>query len=147
MRLAEVFLRIGSTLTGWLMVYAHCLWLAVLPQAACGGESGDPYAATLGLAVPAAALAFLLPVGRSTPGIGDILRWFGLPLVVLLPLAARPVLDALGRATFEPLPLCAQSTLAPAGWEPWWAPLQLVVLCVIAIAAVTAARSLPDTPG
>lgn len=146
MRLAEVFLRIGSTLTGWLMVYAHCLWLAVLPQAPCGAETGDPYAATLGLAIPAVGLAFLLPVGRRTPGIGDILRWFGLPLVILLPLAARAVWDAMGRATFESGSLCAQTTMAPAGWEPWWAPLQLAVLGVIAGAAIFAARSLSDPP-
>lgn len=143
MRLAEVFLRIGSTLTGWLMAYAHCLWLAVLPQAPCGGEAGDPYAATLGLAIPAFALAFVIPVGRRTPGIGDLLRWFGAPLIVLIPLAARPVFGAMQRATFEGAPLCLHATSASvASWEPLWAPVQLVVLCVIAATAVISARSL-----
>ncbi len=147
MRLAEVFLRIGSALTGWLVAYAHCLWLAVLPQAPCGGDAGNPYAATLGLALPAVALALLVPVGRRTPGVGDILRWFGLPLVVLLPLALRPVWSAFGRATLDGGPLCTQATaVTTAGWEPWWAPIQFAVLCVIAGAAVIAARSLSDDP-
>lgn len=146
MRLAEVFLRIGSSLCGWLMAYAHCLWLAVLPQAICGGESGDPWAATLGLALPAVVLAFVIPVGRRTPGIGHILRWLAVPLVLLVPLAVRAVLPALERSTFEGAPLCLQAGDAPVpGWEPFWAPVQLVVLSAITLAAVMAWRLPPTT--
>jgi len=142
MSLAEVFLRIGSSLSAWLMAYAHCLWLAVLPQAICGGKAGDPWAATLGLALPTFVLAFVIPVGRRTPGIGHILRWFAAPLVLLIPLAARAVLSAFERSNLDGEPLCMQAGAAPGGaWEPFWAPVQLVVLCAIALAAMIGWRS------
>ncbi len=143
MSLAEVLLRLGSSMTAWLVTYAHCLWLAVLPQAVCVGEGADPWAATLWLAGPTFALAWLIPAGRKTPGVGQILRWFALPLLVLVPLAARVALAAFERATLGGSPLCvAQTGVLAAGWEPFWAPVQLGVLGGIVIAAGMAWRSL-----
>jgi len=146
MRLAEVFLRIGSALSAWLMAYAHCLWLAVVPQAICGGSASDPWAATFGLALPAFLLAFVIPVGYRTPGVGNILRWFGAPLLLLIPLAARAVLSAFQRATLDGEPLCMQPGAGPGGgWEPFWAPVQLTVLGAIALAAMMGWRR-PSKP-
>lgn len=147
MRFAELCLRLGCSLTGWLVAYAHCLWLAVLPQARCGGVADDPWRATLFLAVPTFVFALLIPAARPLPGVASVLRWLSLPLLVLVPLAARSVVPALQRASIDGAPLCAALVdpgAAPAAWEGLWAPVQLLVLATIAAAGVFGWRS-PST--
>ena len=141
MSFAEVFLRLGCALVAWLVSYAHCVWLAVLPMVDCTQVGIEPWRATLFAAVPSAIFAALLPIGRTVPGVASTLRWFALPLVVLWPLAVRGVLPVLADATWNGLHWCgeARGELAPV-WLRVWAPLQLGVLCGIAAGAVVAWR-------
>ena len=121
-----------------------------LPSAACGGAGQDPWWATLFLAAPAFVFALLIPVGRSLPGVGHGLRWFSLPLILLVPLAARSIATGMRRASVEGLPLCAASAgagLQPAAWESFWAPIQLLVLAAIVAATWLSWRSLPTAAG
>ena len=39
MRFAEVFLRLGSSLVGWMLIYTYAVWLAALSVA--GGRVMD----------------------------------------------------------------------------------------------------------
>ncbi len=50
MRFAEVFLRLGSALVAWMMMYAYFLWLAAVYVVACGADGDEMHRLLLGLA-------------------------------------------------------------------------------------------------
>ena len=121
----EVLLRLGCSLVAWMVVYTHCVWLATLRVIECDPASDELWRLLLGFAPVAIGFSFLLGAMNKLPEIARILRWLGLPMVVLIPVASLPVFSTLQTATFGPTPICGAE---PALWHPWWAPLQLTTL-------------------
>ena len=42
MRFSEVFLRLGSTLVAWMVLFTHVIWLGALGGMGCGPD-GDAF--------------------------------------------------------------------------------------------------------
>jgi len=126
---AELCLRLGLVLVAWLLVLAHCLWLAVLPRVDCAANGTLPWLLTLGAAPLVMASAWVLPSGRRVPGVGHLLRLFALPLPLLLPLAAWATAEGLSAVTLGGGGFCAG--VGRSGWEAWWAPVQATALAVV----------------
>lgn len=125
--MAEIFLRLGCSLVGWLMLFAHGLLLAVIPAADCSPEL---WRTTLGFALLAAIGALLLPAALAWRA---SMRWCALPALPLWAVGAWVATSLLGPATLDGASLCdawagAAKPEPAAGWERAWAPLQLVAI-------------------
>ena len=134
MSFSELFLRLGCSLTAWIVVFAHCVWLAALQQVDCTTTGTQPWVALLGFSVITIGLAALLPVGATVPGVAGMLRLPGVLLLLLIPFAFRHVAFVFERATLNNRGICVDGIAA--GWERWWAPVQTVVLVVIVVSAI-----------
>ena len=134
MTFAEVLLRLGSHMVAWLVIYTHCIWLAIIPQVGCGSESDELYRLVLLLAPMALLGSCLLGIAGPLRSVVGYLRWLALPLVVLVPLAARPVAMAFAATSMEGLGLC--SGAAAGFWERVWAPCQALALLSVAVMSV-----------
>jgi hypothetical protein len=130
---AELMLRLGCSLVAWLVLFAHCMWLAAL---ACGDGGATPWLALLLWTPVTLVFALLLNVGFAVPGIGRALRLPALLLIPLLPLAARVVLTTLAATTLHGESICASAVF----WTKVWAPAQLVMLIMIGVVAIRAWR-------
>jgi hypothetical protein len=134
MRFAEVFLRLGSVLVAWMVLFAYVLWLAVMHITGCGPDGDEMPRVLLGMAPLATAAAFALRSTRSLPEIHRMLRWLGLPLCVLLLLSLRSVWGVFTRVHLDGLGICSASNVAP--WELAWVAIQVLALAVIAFLVV-----------
>ena len=130
MRFAEVFLRLGSTLVAWMVLYAHFLWLAALYAMDCGADGDEMHRLLLGLVPITCGFAFALQLTRPFPEIHRILRWLGVPIVFLLVLASRSVWQVFARVNLESLAICGSGP--PTGWQLLWPTTQLVTMLVAA---------------
>lgn len=146
MGVAELLLRLGCTLTGWLVLLTHGLWLAVLGATGCTSEGAQPWLALLWLTPLTVLFAALLPLGLAVPGVARPLR---LPAIVLLPLlliAMRTPWQTLFDVNVDGQPLCGST----AAWTALWSPLQLAVVVLLAAAVAIlwwrAGRSALSTP-
>jgi hypothetical protein len=135
MSVAELLLRLGCSLVAWLVLYAHCLWLAALRTTGCGGGS-VPWRVLLGWTPVVLTFAWLLRVGFAVPGVGRALRLPGVLLVPLLLLAGRVVIEQLVSVNWDGRPICGSASI----WTVWWAPVQLATLFIIGIAVRQAWR-------
>jgi hypothetical protein len=127
---AEVFLRLGSSLVAWMVLYAHFLWLAALYAMGCGSDGDEMHRLLLGLAPITCGFAFALQLTRPFPDIHRILRWLGVPIIFLLLLASRSVWQVFARVNLESLAICGSDT--PSGWQLLWPMTQLVTMLVAA---------------
>jgi hypothetical protein len=134
MRFAEVFLRLGSALVAWMILYAYALWLAVLRVIGCGPDGDEMARVLLGMAPLAVAASFVLRTTRSFIDIHRMLRWLGLPLGLLLLLSLRSVWGIFNRVHLDGLAICSAGSTAI--WEQAWVPVQAVALAAIAILIV-----------
>lgn len=133
MTFAEIILRIGGAVGGWLIFAGHCLTLAVLPQADCDPGSEELWRGTLLFA--AASAVGLIFVGRGLQW-AHSLRWLGAASVALALLAGYAVFPGLASTTFGAESLCAIADrslasldgLRASGVERSWPVLQLLVL-------------------
>ncbi len=137
-RLAELVFRAAAGLGFFLVGFAHCLLLAVIPRMECAKPDNDPYFASLALGVPLALLSVVASAGLR---FRSLLRWFSLPLGVLVPLAVRAVLPFLEEAALSGMHLCSASRGWAAasevtGWHRAWAPVQLALLLLLSVQAV-----------
>ena len=130
MKFAEVFLRLGSSLVAWMMLYAYVLWLATLNNLGCGPDGDEMHRLLLGMAPAAFGFGLLLRVTRSMPEVHSIIRWLTGPLLLLMPLALMSILKVFLRANIESLSICSNNSAAM--WERAWAPVQLLTLIFIA---------------
>jgi hypothetical protein len=131
MRFAEIFLRLGTSLVGWMILIAYFLWLAVAGRVGCDADGDQLYRLLLFAAPLASALAFLTSATRPMPEIHDILRWLGLLPAVLLPFALFTIWRFARRVVVEQHAVCGAAE--PAGWQLLWPPLQLVAVLVCSV--------------
>jgi hypothetical protein len=112
-----------------MMLYAHFLWLAALYAMGCGPDGDEMHRLLLGLAPFTCGFAFLLRVTRPFADIHSILRWLGVPLLLLIPFAIRSVWQVFQSVNVEATAICAVD--APAPWQSLWAPVQLITLLLV----------------
>ena len=135
MTFAEVFLRLGSALVAWMVVYAYYLWTAILRQAGCVAESDEMYRLILGMAPLAAAFSFLLRVTRTMQEVHNALRWLSVPFLLLVPAALLSIWAVLMRVNVGGQAMCDDSAISL--WQLWWAPLQI---CTVGLTAAMMLR-------
>ena len=126
MRFAEVFLRLGSALVAWMLLYAHFLWLAALHAIGCGPEGAEMHQLLLGLVPLTCGAALLLRATRPFEEIQRLLSWLALPLLLLLPFALRSVWSVATEVYIRASSICGDGHVAV--WEELWAPGQLMAL-------------------
>jgi len=129
MRFAEVFLRLGTSLVAWMMLFAHFLWLAALYVMDCGPDGDEMYRVLLGLAPFSCCFAYLLRVTRPFVEIHSMLRWLGVPLLLLLPFALRSVWQVIRSVNLNSVAMCADTE--PTTWQLLWAPVQVLTLVCV----------------
>lgn len=129
-RFADVFLRLGSALVGWMVLYAYVLWLAALNALGCGPDADEMHRLLFGMAPVACCFAILLRVTRPLSEVHSILRWLGVPLLLSSPFVFVSIWKTFYRANLESLAICSNS--AAALWERAWAPTQLLMFLIIA---------------
>jgi hypothetical protein len=130
MRFAEVFLRLGCSLVGWMLVYTYIVWLAALHAMGCGPDGDAMHRLLLGLAPFTAAMSLLLRLTRPLPDIHRILARLGIPLVLLLPFVLKNIWVVFSRTNLGGLAICVEGP--PAGVHEFWAPAQFLTICVLA---------------
>ncbi len=129
MRFAEVFLRLGAGLVAWMMLYAYLLWLAALHAMGCGPDGDEMHRLLLGLAPFACGSAYLLRVTEPFVEVHRILRWLGVPLLLLLPFALRNIWYVLQAVNIGRTSICAIGP--PPTWQLMWGPIQIFTLLVV----------------
>lgn len=130
MRFAEVFLRLGVALVGWLVIIAYLLWLAIVPQTPCNGDEASLWQVLL-YAVPVVLMfAALLNASQQIPAIHETLRWLSVPALLLSLLAARTLFATFMSSTLGTEPVCG---LSQTGWSSLWAPVHALVFMVLAV--------------
>ena len=138
-RFAEVFLRLGTALVAWMVLYAHFLWLAALYAMGCGPDGDEMHRLLLGLVPFTCAAVFALRVTRPFAEIHSMLRWLGVPLLLLLPFALRSVWHTFRAANLEATAICAGG--APTTWQLIWSPLQVATLVLASFMVARVWRS------
>ena len=142
MRFAEVFLRLGSALVAWMVIYAHFLWLAVLFRLSCGPDGSEMHMLLLGLAPITVGVSFVLRATRPFNEIHSMLRWLAIPLVLLAPLIVRSIWLAVETVIINESSFCANEP--PSFWEIVWAPAQIVTVSLVLYMAYRIWRSVAD---
>ncbi len=142
MRFAEVFLRLGSALVAWMMMYAYFLWLAAVYVIACGPDGDEIHRLMLGLAPFVWGFAFALQLTRPFADIHRMLRWLGMPLFLLLPFALRSVWEVFQTVNINSSAICAGGP--PSTWQSYWVAVQLVTLVLVCFILVKEWRSVSD---
>ena len=128
MRFAEVFLRLGCALVAWMLLYTFYLWLAAAHNIGCGPDADEMHRVLLGLAPFSAAAAIALRVTRPFAEIHQMMRWLGVPLLLLLPFCLRTVWSVFEAVNLNGAGICAG--ISPATWQLYWSPIQLIALVV-----------------
>jgi hypothetical protein len=134
MGFSEILLRLGSHLVGWLIIYSHLIWVAVIPQISCGPEGEELFRLSLGFSPLVIVASLMLGLAKKLETVVEYLRWLALPLILLFPLAIKPVLTALETTTFGGLGLC--EPVSATFWQQAWAPVQIVAIIFILVASV-----------
>lgn len=129
MRFAEVFLRLGLSLVGWMVLYAHMLWLAALFRLSCGPDGDEMHLLLLGMAPVTIGFAFALRGTRPLPEIHSILRWLGVPLLLLLPFVARSTWQVFEAVNRNAVAVCNDGP--PTAWQTLWAPAQVLTVALV----------------
>lgn len=133
MTFAEIILRIGTAIGGWLIFLGHTLTLSVIAQADCDPASDELWRGTLLFALVSAIGLFF--AGRGLQWARS-LRWVALPAIVLALLATRTVVPGLLTTTLGDASLCdiavATAPVAaghvPTSIERLWPVVQTLVL-------------------
>ena len=150
MRFAEVFLRLGSALVAWMVIYAHFLWLAVLFRLGCGPDGDEMHRLLLGLAPVTIGVAFALRATRPINEIHSMLRWLAVPLLLLLPFIGQSIWEAIEATFVDDSAFCASAP--PSVWQLAWAPAQVVTVMLVLYLAyrvwrsAASDRAVPETP-
>ncbi len=135
MSFAEIILRIGASIGGWLIFIGYALTLAVIRQADCDPTSDELWRGTLFFGLLSG--LSLLFVGRGLPWRNSI-RWLTIPAGALAIYAAIGVFPAIGATSVEGASLCGvlnplisshdASGIDATNVERIWPVVQLAVL-------------------
>ncbi len=139
MRFAEVFLRLGCSLVGWMLVFTFVVWLAALHAMGCGPDGDEMHLLLLGLAPVACGFALMLRMTASFPEIHRMLSWLGVPLLLLLPFVLRNIWTVFSRTNIEGMAIC--TVAEPATWQRIWAPAEMFAVVFIALLVIAVWRS------
>ena len=139
MRFAEIFLRLGCSLVGWMLVYTYAVWLAALHAMGCGPDGDEMHKLLLGLLPFAMIMALLLRMTHPFPDIQRMLSWLGAPLALLLPFALRNVWAVFERANLNGMAICTDNSAAT--FHQIWAPAQFLGVCLVAIIVIRTWRN------
>ena len=136
MSFAEIILRIGASIGGWLIFIGYALTLAVIRQADCDPTSDELWRGTLFFGLLSG--LSLLFVGRGLPWRNTI-RWFSIPAIGLAVYAGLGIFPALGATSIDGASLCGLTNTSmssdelsgfrASNLERIWPVVQLVVLC------------------
>lgn len=131
---ASIFLRLGTTLVAYMMLIAHLLMVALVPQAKCSGDAPDIWVVTLVTALLALTFALVLLASRPLKSVVQMLRWGCVPVLILAPLALIGALPIFSSTTLGGAPICPGiSAYSNLVWQQAWGPLQLGVIAIIVI--------------
>ena len=130
MRFAEVFLRLGSSLVGWMLVYTYMVWLAALNVMGCGPDGDGMHRLLFGIAPFAVLMTLLLRLTGPFPDIQRMLSWLGLPILLLLPFVLRNIWAVFERTNLGGLAICSDA--ATSSPQVYWAPMQFIAAASIA---------------
>jgi hypothetical protein len=111
-----------------MLLYTFYLWLAAAHNIGCGPDADEMHRVLLGLAPFSAAAAIALRVTRPFDEIHRMMRWLGVPLLLLLPFCLRTVWSVFNAVNLNGAAICAD--VSPATWQLYWAPVQLIALAV-----------------
>lgn len=145
MQFAEVFLRLGSALVAWMLLYTHFLWLAALHAMGCGPDGDEMHKLLLGLVPLTCGAAVLIRITRPFDEIHRMLRWLAAPLLLLLPFALRSVADVAGMIYSGGTGPCGAGSAT--GWLQFWVPAQLLMLILSAWMMLHGWRDRADRSG
>lgn len=132
MIIAEVLLRIGCSIVAWLVIYTHCLWLALTWRLGCQADGDELWRVLLGLAPITMLFSLISGASRKVHSVHNSIRWGAAPLVILVPLGFMAIWPVFSSVNLGSNGICS---IEPKAWHPWWAPLQLVTLGVILLMA------------
>ena len=132
-------MRLGCALVAWMMLFTHLLWLAALYAMDCGPDGDEMHRLLLGLAPFTCCFAYMLRVTRPFGDIHSILRWLGVPLLLLLPLGLRSIWHVYRSVNIGESAICTSG--APGTWQVLWAPVQVATLLFVAYMVVRVWRS------
>jgi hypothetical protein len=135
MGVAELLLRLGCSLVAWLVLYAHCVWIAAWGAIDRAGGS-TPWRVLFWWTPVVVVFGVLLRVGFAVPGVGRVLR---LPLVLLVPLlllAGRGLSTTRVTVNVDGGSICDIGPMLAA----WWAPVLFATLLFIAAVGLQAWR-------
>ncbi len=110
-------------------MYAYFLWLAAVYVVACGADGDEMHRLLLGLAPFVCGFSFALQLTRHFPDIHSILRWLGVPLLLLLPFALRSVWTIFQTVNLRSAAICESGE--PTIWQSLWAPIQILTLLLL----------------
>ena len=119
---ASLFLRLGCTLVGFMVLFGHLLWLSILPRIDCATSGHELWSALMLMAAPSLFFAALLLASRPITAVTGGLKWLCVPLLLMVPLALIGLWPTLQTTTFGGSPICPDpANSAPAAlWETLW---------------------------
>jgi hypothetical protein len=103
MTAAEVILRVGGAIGGWMILLAHGLVIASIPHADCDPRSDEMWLGTLLLGTLDGFGLILLGRGLAWRA---SLRWFAPPAVALAIYACWVIAPSIAFTTFDGASLC-----------------------------------------
>jgi hypothetical protein len=113
-----------------MVLYAYIFWLAALHAIGCGPDGDELHRLLLGMAVVAIAFSFLLPVTKTFEETHRMLRWLGVPLLLMMPFALRSIWGVASPVLLDSSGICTD--LDPTWWQQAWAPLQFIAIAILA---------------
>jgi hypothetical protein len=131
MRFSEVFLRLGSTLVAWMVLFTHVVWLAALGRIGCGPDGDELHLVLLWFVPFAAGFSFLLHMTRPFPEIDRMLRWLGVPWAGLAVAGIYGNWWSTIAVYSSGHGICADADFVP--WHMIWGPVQLIGLAVVGL--------------
>ncbi|XOV84962.1 MAG: hypothetical protein ACFHXK_07520 [bacterium] len=126
MSLPEMLLRLGTSLVAWLVIYTHLIWLGTLRIIGCNSDTDELWRLLFGFAPVVFGFSWLLSNSRKLTEVHQIIRWFVLPLFLLVPLAIIPIWQAFLQTTLYDNPICEVEPMP--WWHTLWAPIQIVIV-------------------
>lgn len=128
MRLTEIFLRLGSSLVGWMMLGAYVLWLAAAGRIACDGDPDSLYLLLLYAAPVAVIFTQMTKLTRTIPYVHRTMRWIAVLPLLLLPGAAMTIYGAARSAYTDGSGPCGTGDASV--WFHTWPVVQLAAVIV-----------------